>query len=456
MFRTIQFDQFGARTGTASSDIDYIALDTSSKTMTEYQIALAKNEIVKNGFYIPVVDMYGNLIFSAQEYDKLKEKMLGLSYYGSEEYHLKEHSESQYVNDIKALIPSNDILTKAQSDMVYQAISKAIEGIVIDENGTRMVAKDKIGKDITGGSIEVLETGSSVRGTNIPYDYDFDYIFRIDSEWLNDPKKNKYLHEQLCKNLHISEVPSGDFREVVANIPGMGKVNLDITFVKKTDKVEYSTEMSLMDRLDTMDKIDPGMKNEVAANIILAKILFKTEGCYKSQRKDSSQGGLGGVGIENWIVQNGGTLESAAKSFLEASEGKSFEEFKKSYHIHDYGKNHMFEKEEFYPYDEFVHCNMNELGYIKMQNAMKKYLLYLKGEKKVLPKVDSIIEKLKKQKDINDKYLQQQNEYLQQQQEPLQEEEEVHRSRGYITFGITMIISLIMSILTILSCILLK
>ena len=91
-----------------------------------------------------------------------------------------------------------------------------------------------------------------------------------------------------------------------------------------------------------------------------------------------------------------------------------------------------------------------------MKNAMKKYLLYLKGEKKVLPKVDSIIEKLKKQKDINDKYLQQQNEYLQQQQEPLQEEEEVHRSRGYITFGITMIISLIMSILTILSCILLK
>lgn len=456
MFRTIQFDQFGARTGTASSDIDYIALDTSSKTMTEYQIALAKNEIVKNGFYIPVVDMYGNLIFLAQEYDKLKEKMLGLSYYGSEEYHLKEHSESQYVNDIRALMPSNDMLTKAQSDMVYQAIRKAIEGIVIDENGTRMVAKDKIGKDITGGSIEVLETGSSVRGTNIPYDYDFDYIFRIDSEWLNDPKKNKYLHEQLCKNLHISEVPSGDFREVVANIPGMGKVNLDITFVKKTDKVEYSTEMSLMDRLDTMDKIDPGMKNEVAANIILAKILFKTEGCYKSQRKDSSQGGLGGVGIENWIVQNGGTLESAAKSFLEASEGKSFEEFKKSYHIHDYGKNHMFEKKEFYPYDEFVHCNMNELGYIKMQNAMKKYLLYLKGEKKVLPKVDSIIEKLKKQKDINDKYLQQQNEYLQQQQEPLQEEEEVHRSRGYITFGITMIISLIMSILTILSCILLK
>ena len=412
-----------------------------------HDISIVKNEIVKNGFYIPVVDMEGNLIFSAKEYDELKEKMMGLSYYGSNEYHLKEHRDSQYVDDIKTFLPSNERITKAQSNMVYQAISKAIGEIVIDENGTKMVARNKIGNDIVNGSIEVLETGSSARGTNVPYDYDFDYIFRLDAEWLKEPEKNKYLREQICKNLNISPVPTGDFRDVVAEIPGMGKVKLDITFIKKNDKVEYSTEMALKDRLDTMEKIDPNMKNEVAANVILAKMLLKKNGCYKPYRRDVSQGGLGGVGVENWIVQNGGTLESAAKSFLEASEGKSFEEFIKTYQIHDYGKNHMYEKKGFYPYDEFVYCNMADkdiakgnVGYRKMQEVLKRYLRYLDGDKEALPEIDALIEELKNERDS--KYL--------------QEEDSVHRSRGHVSFSIIMIISFMMSILTIISCLLLK
>ena len=445
MFRTLKYSQFGTRTGVASSDVDYILLNESK--LNVHDISIVKNEIVKNGFYIPVVDMEGNLIFSAKEYDELKEKMMGLSYYGSNEYHLKEHRDSQYVDDIKTFLPSNERITKAQSNMVYQAISKAIGEIVIDENGTKMVARNEIGNNIVNGSIEVLETGSSARGTNVPYDYDFDYIFRLDAEWLKEPEKNKYLREQICKSLNISPVPTDDFRDVVAEIPGMGKVKLDITFIKKNDKVEYSTEMALKDRLDTMEKIDSNMKNEVAANVILAKMLFKKNGCYKPYRRDASQGGLGGVGVENWIVQNGGTLESAAKSFLEASEGKSFEEFIKTYQIHDYGKNHMYEVKGYYPYDEFVYCNMankdiknGDVGYRKMQEVLKRYLRYLDGDKEALPEIDALIEELKNERD---------SEYL-------LEEDSVHRSRGHVTFSIIMIISFMMSILTIISCLLLK
>ena len=38
------------------------------------------------------------------------------------------------------------------------------------------------------------------------------------------------------------------------------------------------------------------------ANIILAKQLLKEANVYKAYKSDHSQGGLGGLGIENWIV----------------------------------------------------------------------------------------------------------------------------------------------------------
>ena len=132
----------------------------------------------------------------------------------------------------------------------------------------------------------------------------------------------------------------------------------------------------------------------ITANVILAKLLFKNADCYKNCRKDSNQGGLGGVGTENWIIQNGGTLESAAKSFLEVADGKTFEEFKKVYHVHDYGKNHMYRDKNLYPYDDFVYNNMNATGYEKMKNVLNKYLQYLKGDNLALPEMDKIIEKL--------------------------------------------------------------
>ena len=188
MFRTCFSDHFGARTGIATSDVDYILIN--ERVLSEQDISILKNEIVKNGFYIPVVDMSGSLVFSAADYDKLKEKMCGLSYYGSNEYFLSEHEESKYVNDIKTMLSSNEKLTREKSRLVYQAIKNAIEDIIIDEQGNRMIARNKIGDDIVPGSIEVLETGSSVRGTNVPFDYDYDYVFRLDAEWLYDSEKN--------------------------------------------------------------------------------------------------------------------------------------------------------------------------------------------------------------------------------------------------------------------------
>ena len=60
-------DHYGIRTGFASSEIDYIVVD-------EYNPKIGL-EIVKNGFYIPVSDKDGNIVFTPKDYDQLKEKI---------------------------------------------------------------------------------------------------------------------------------------------------------------------------------------------------------------------------------------------------------------------------------------------------------------------------------------------------------------------------------------------
>ena len=394
------------------------------------ELALLKNEIVKNGFYIPIIDFSGKIIFTTKEYDELKQKMSGLSHYGSQEYHLEEHQYSDYTERIKGLLESNKRETKSQSQKVYQALSSIIQQIPIDEKTSQTFqVKNHIGIDLTLNSVEVLETGSSARGTNVPYDYDFDYIFRLNSSLINDAEKMQVFRTKICESLNIHPIQTGDFRDVQATIPGLGTIKLDITFIQKNDKVEYSTEMALQDRMDTIYKNNPSVGDEVKANVILTKLLFKQAGCYKPARKDNKQGGMGGVGIENWITQNGGTLESAAKSFLQVSEGKSYEEFKKIYHVHDYGKNHMYKKKQKYPYDDFIFDNMNSIGYQKMQEVLRKYIRYLSGEKELFPELEAQLN------------------FLEAQQEQINLSS--HHSKGVASFIFLISLSLLISIITI-------
>ncbi len=455
---------WGARTGIASSDIDYILfkedltidssdpysedgkvnylLPESEFEKKEYygkhqnDLAILKNEVVKNGFYIPIVDFSGKIIFTYEEYQELKQKMEGLSHYGSKEYHLEQHQYSDYTERIKGLLASNKQETKIQSQKVYQALSDIIQSIPMDENSTKTLqAKNKIGIDLTPGSVEVLETGSSVRGTNVPYDFDFDYIFRLDSNMINNAEKMHQFRTKICEALNIASVPSDEFRDVEATIPGLGTIKLDITFIQKNDKVEYSTEMALQDRMDTIYKSNPAVGDEVTANIILAKLLLKQAGCYKPERRDPNQGGLGGVGIENWITQNGGTLETAANSFLKASEGKTYEEFKLIYHIHDYGKNHLYKEKKTYPYDDFIFNNMNRIGYQKMQEVLRKYIRYLSGEKDLFPELEEVLNALEQQQE---------------------KEVTTTHSRGIVSFFILISLSLFVSIMTIIYILLRK
>ena len=159
----------------------------------------------------------------------------------------------------------------------------------------------------------------------------------------------------------------------VLHLPQENKIDLDLSFTKKLNKVVYSTDMCLKDRLETIKKQDPEKYSLVVANIQYAKKFLKENGVYKSKNAREAQGGLGGVGVENWILQNGGSFREATETFLEAAEGRTFEQFKKEYEVWDFGQNIKSANENRYLYDNFVSNNMDESGYKKMVQALKEY-----------------------------------------------------------------------------------
>ncbi len=361
---------YGIRTGFASSEIDYIVMESYDP-----RVGL---EIAINGFYIPVANKEGKIIFTPHDYDMLRAKMSGLSYYGENEYQYSESLVTPETELIASQIEQSNYETNMKRSKINEIIQKALEEVGLN-------LKTSIDGDLTPGYVELIDTGSTGRGTNKPGDGDFDFMMRLDRAIMSNPAKLDALKRTLLRNFGKSgagEITgTGDFRLKGVQIDEKTVVDIDITFTEKTDKVTYSTDMALQDRLLTIKRNDPERYNYVVANILLAKKVLKAAGVYKPNRGDTPQGGLGGVGIENWILQNGGSFIDAAISFLEASQGRSFEEFKQVYRIWDFGENHLAERRGQYSHDNFVTGNMSEEGYKKMCEVLTNYLkLSYQGE----------------------------------------------------------------------------
>ena len=89
---------------------------------------------------------------------------------------------------------------------------------------------------------------------------------------------------------------------------------------------------------------------------------------------------MGAVGIENWVLQNGGSFYKAAESFLKvANESKDLEEFRSKYSVWDFGENHISTEKNIYAHDNFVY-NMSPEGYERMKEALERYIEAVKKE----------------------------------------------------------------------------
>ena len=368
---------YGIRTGIGSTNISFIIAD-------RYVDKLGL-EIAMNGFYIPIIDKYKNLLYTPEMYDEIRSKMQGLSHYGLIEFQLDPSAKNIGTEQITRVIEQSKEDAQNKREKILSTLEEAIKSYGLNMSDKRM-------DELLSGTVEIIDTGSTGRATNLPGDGDFDFMVRLDASIFNSPENLKQcLKDELTrcgKPKGDVRTRNGDFRLKGVSIEGLKeKVDLDLSFTKRTDEIEYSTEECIKDRLETIRRKSPEDYEYVVANILMAKTFLKESGVYKKSSSPApkrgekdTRGGLGPVGIENWILQNGGSFEKAARDFLEVStQCTGLEDFQKKYAIWDFGENYMAGKS--YSHDNFVY-NMNENGYSNMVNAIKNYIKNVETERK--------------------------------------------------------------------------
>ena len=358
---------YGIRTGFASSEINYIVMENYDP-----RVGL---EIALNGFYIPIANKEGKIIFTPKDYDELRAKISGLSYYGMPNYNLSKNLISEEILKTKERLIKDIERTNTYSSEIKDNICDAVKYAGI------MNVVDGFNSDLTKGIAEIYSTGSTSRNTNVPKDSDFDYLIKVDRTIYFNSSKLEAFKSKMREKLGFTDGFGGKICGTIKKDNG-DELNVEISFCPRTDKVELSTDAALSSKLDAIKKQYPDSYMDVLANIVYAKELLKSVKAYKSLKSDATQGGLGGIGIENWILQHGGSFYDAAKDFVEKAEkAGSFEEFKKVYQVFDLGDNHYSDKEGVYPHDNFVggENKMGEKGYERTLQVLKEYLKSIKN-----------------------------------------------------------------------------
>ena len=390
-------DHYGIRVGFSMSLVSFfIADDTKIKDLFDDPSdarsdstpvsEVTKLEIALNGFYIPVVDRDSEeLVFTPADYDKMRQQMSGLSYYRTGDYQFAPEDELELpsANVGKTTVPSTTTIiselpaSMAETDRKYEVINQAIKQAITSIPDLNLSYKDYLDGDLTENIVEMIDTGSTGRQTNAPGSGDFDYLARLDRSILNDPTKKQQITDALLaafgRENDGSTIVNGNLRLKQVSIDGLAEpVDIDITFAQKTNKVQYPTDAALADRLTNIKNQSETKYRQVLANIIYAKQFLKAAGAYKPRRSPEAKGigGLGGVGIENWVLQHGGSFKQAARDFLSVADNCSgFEDFCAHYPVWDYGESHKGIRSK--PHDNFVADNMNQEGYERMKEALR-------------------------------------------------------------------------------------
>ena len=330
----------GIRTGFGMDKVSYYISDRTIRTGKnlsgfnqgngeEYTPVseVTKLEIALGGFYIPIIDRDSEeLIFTPADYDKMREQMSGLSYYHTGDYQFAPDSELELpsTNVKETVIPGTSTIiselptSMAETDRKHEVINQAIKEAITNIPDLNLSYKDYLDGDLTENIVEVVDTGSTGRQTNAPGSGDFDYIARLDRSILNDPTKKQQITDALLtafgRENDGSAIVNGNLRLKQVSIDGLAEpVDIDITFTQKTNKVQYSTDMALADRLTNIKQQSEAKYQQVLANIIHAKQFLKAAGAYKPRRSPEAEG----VGGLRWCRHR--ELGPAARRFIQAS-----------------------------------------------------------------------------------------------------------------------------------------
>ncbi len=376
---------YGVRTGFGMNLVSFCVTDSTLRDSTPVS-EVTKLEIALDGFYIPIVDRDSEeLIFTPADYDKMRQQMSGLSHYrtGGYQFAPEDELELPSASIRETTIPDTTTIiselpaSMAETDHKHEVINQTIKQAITNIPELNLSYRDYLDGDLTENIVEMIDTGSTGRQTNAPGSGDFDYMARLDRSILNDPTKKQQITDALLtafgRENDGSAIVNGNLRLKQVSLDGLAEpVDIDITFAQKTNKVQYPTDAALADRLSNIKNQSETKYQQVLANIIYAKQFLKANQVYKPRRSPEAEGvgGLGGVGIENWVLQHGGSFKQAARDFLAVADSCSnFEDFCAHYPVWDYGENHKGIRSK--PHDNFVADNMNQEGYGRMKQALR-------------------------------------------------------------------------------------
>lgn len=370
LFLTGEGRHFGIRTGIPSTEIDFI-IAQNELTPDSRELDKIYFSIAESGFYIPVVDKTGKIIFTPEMYKEYRHTFDGIERFDGEPLEIERTKpEDKHYEKIQEIIAQS----KEDQEKVKELSSKvrAIVEETLKEEG--IILKEEFDTGIIGA--ELHNIGSSGRYTNKPGDYDFDLTLLLDA--YDSPKLNQ-IYEKIKSKLHPKEDKShSEMDRNYIQLRAIGTetitpgspLDIDIGMTKKSDLQEYGTHQALEDKLNWI-KLNLGEDAyfEVIANIILAKKVLSEGSAYKKLE----HGGLGGVGVEHWILANKGNMLTAFRSFWDAAhdeQGKVLPigEFEERYKILDAGINMKFLR-----HDNCVN-NIKPEGYQAMLKVIGEYL----------------------------------------------------------------------------------
>lgn len=151
-------------------------------------------EIALNGFYIPIVDNDGKVVYTKEMYNNFREKMQGLSHYGEKHFELDETAKKTEMSGIIELVDRSMQDARNKQEKILKTLEEAV-----NKNGYTL--SDERRTDLKPGIVEFIDTGSTGRGTNMPGDGDFDYMVRMDKVLRDNSTEFKNsLREALRKN----------------------------------------------------------------------------------------------------------------------------------------------------------------------------------------------------------------------------------------------------------------
>jgi len=362
---------YGIRTGFAATEIDFMIVKDTMVSKPK-QMEKLFFEISQNGYYLPVTNESGKVIFTPEMYDEYRQYFSGLEKFDGPEFafHPITPSERSYdrVSEIASKIPEDSKRVKQVTQTIRSQIEQSLGSFGVG-------LRPEFDTSILGA--ELLDTGSTGRHTNTPGDFDFDFSLKLDAK---DFPRAAELAQAIKGIMTFTEDNShqeagGYYQLRVKGVTSIGgqqlekPLDIDIGFASKSDLSVYGSHDAIRDKLNYIKNHNGQQAYEQAiANVILTKQVLKEGHAYKKQE----DGGFGGVGVENWILANGGNMEEAFKNFRNAAyengQRLPYEKFREKYKILDPGTNIKFSN-----HDNFINV-LKSTGYEAMLNAIDNYL----------------------------------------------------------------------------------